>query len=232
MRPSPSRRPAVAATLAALVLAAPGLAGCAAMEPPQVSATGVDTLVSPLTTLDARDWSTTLDHPDLALDAVRSFDDGSTLQVAAGSVQVGGVATTALVDTAADGSTTTRLVAQDVEGNVWWLGLESSADPASDWLAGEDGAQAGLLLPASPRRGDGWATAGAGQAGESVSTVIATDAQLTLLDGAYSGVLVIETVDADGDTERQYYEPSLGLLAFTDGGVVVGAVDVLGAATG
>ena len=43
--------------------------------------------------------------------------------------------------------------AQDRRGNVWWFGREG------EWLAGEDGAQAGLAMPATPRLGDGWRAA-------------------------------------------------------------------------
>ena len=43
--------------------------------------------------------------------------------------------------------------AQDRHGNVWWFGREGV------WLAGEDGAEAGLAMPATPRVGDGWRAA-------------------------------------------------------------------------
>ena len=43
--------------------------------------------------------------------------------------------------------------AQDRHGNVWWFGREGV------WRAGEDGAEAGLAMPATPRVGDGWRAA-------------------------------------------------------------------------
>ena len=66
---------------------------------------------------------------------------------------VAGVATTAVTRTEPTGDQVVDYYAQDRRGNVWWFGREGV------WLAGEDGAQAGLAMPATPRLGDGWRAA-------------------------------------------------------------------------
>ena len=72
-------------------------------------------------------------------------------------VPVGDLPATAVETTTdpGDGTATvaTRLYAQDEDGNVWLVGVES--DEAS-WRAGKDGAEAGLAMPAHLRLGDGW----------------------------------------------------------------------------
>ena len=52
----------------------------------------------------------------------------------------------------------TRFYAQDDDGNVWVVGVESAS--GLSWQAGEDttDAEAGLAMPAHPRLGDGWLT--------------------------------------------------------------------------
>ncbi|MCL8025194.1 hypothetical protein [Nocardioides bruguierae] len=204
------------------------LGGCAWMEPPQVAEAGVDTLTSPLPDLGSRAWVEGLTHPDLAVPAAgTTFDDGSVLRLAEGTTDVDGVAASALVRTDADGATSTTYLAQDASGNVWWLGQDDSEDAAADWRAGEDGAEAGLLLPAEPRRGDGWATAGEAVPDAGVATVVSLDGQVVLADGAYSGALVVRTV-SDGASTTSYYLPGTGLVAYTAGSDVVGAVDPTG----
>ena len=66
---------------------------------------------------------------------------------------VAGVATTPVTRTEPTGDQVVDYYAQDRRGNVWWFGREGV------WLAGEDGAQAGLAMPATPRLGDGWRAA-------------------------------------------------------------------------
>ena len=66
---------------------------------------------------------------------------------------VAGVATTPVSRTEPTGDQVVDYYAQDRRGNVWWFGREGV------WLAGEDGAEAGLAMPATPRVGDGWRAA-------------------------------------------------------------------------
>ena len=81
---------------------------------------------------------------------------------------VAGVTTTVVSDvvTDADGQVveeTFDWFAQDRDGNVWYFGEDTTEyddrgrpDTAGSWEAGVDGAQAGLVMPATPRVGDGF----------------------------------------------------------------------------
>ncbi len=79
-------------------------------------------------------------------------------------VEVMGVAATAVIDTASVDSEvvegTTDWYAQDVDGNVWYLGEDTveyeggkAVSTAGAWDAGVDGAQPAIVMPAQPNVG-------------------------------------------------------------------------------
>ena len=160
------RRPRTGAALAAgLVL---GLAGCAGIgQPAPYDSPGINGLVIPTPTPAPDDFVEGVDNPWLALEpGTRStYDvnaDGRTIgridvEVLDRTVPVAGLDATA-VRTTTDlddraTSVVTRLYAEDRAGNVWWVGTDGEG---ASWRAGEDGAEAGLAMPADPRLGDGW----------------------------------------------------------------------------
>ena len=164
--PRAVRRPRVGAVLAAgLVL---GLTGCAGIgQPAPYDSPGINGLVIPTPTPAPDDFVAGVDNPWLALEpGTRSTydvsDDGRTIgridvEVLDRTVPVAGLDATA-VRTTTDlddraTSVVTRLYAEDRAGNVWWVGTDGEE---TSWRAGEDGAEAGLAMPADPRLGDGW----------------------------------------------------------------------------
>lgn len=149
--------------LAVLLAACLVAAGCTASEssPP----TGVDTLTIPTPDPSPDDFVAEVDNEWLPLPVGATWTYRVREEVAAYRLQVTvtegpevqGVATTAVrreprVSDRQLVSLTpsTDWYAQDRDGNVWWFGR------ADGWRAGESGAQAGLVMPAEPRFGDGF----------------------------------------------------------------------------
>ena len=193
-------------TVVALVLLIV-LAGCGTASAPSPP-TGVDELTIPTPTPDPADFVERVDNPWMPLETGRSWtydvvDVAGThplrVTVAPGP-DVDGVATTAQVSTE-QGRTTTDWFAQDRSGNVWWFGREG------EWRAGEDGAEAGLAMPAHPRVGDGFRTAYAAGVVEDVATVAETDGVASVPAGSYEDLVVIEVrsdLGSAGDLDRSF----------------------------
>ena len=206
------------AALAALTLAGAVLAGCGSASAPSPP-TGVDGLVIPTPDPDASDFVARVDNPwlPLAVGARWEYADpatgtvGLTLTVEAGP-SVDGVATTTLVRTGADGTVVRDLYAQDRAGNVWWFGREGQ------WRAGEEGAEAGLAMPAAPRLGDGFRTASAPGLSE-VATVEARDEEITVPLATYRRTVTLDVEDATG-VRTEVYARGVGLVRTDEAGLV------------
>ena len=140
--------------------------GCGGIgQPAPYDSQGIDGLVIPTPTPDPDDFTTAIDNAWLPLAPGSSWrydvtDDGTVIgtiesEVAATTTEIAGLTATAVeTTTRIDGEqVSTRFYAQDDEGNVWWLGADEGD---GSWRAGEDGAEAGLAMPAGPRLGDGW----------------------------------------------------------------------------
>ncbi len=170
LAPMPAPAPASRARLRLVATLVPlaTLAGCAGLgQPAAYDQPGINGLVIPTPTPHPDDFVDVVDNPWLALEPGKRWTyevtrDGGpagtiVVDVRDGTIPVGGLSATALEVTTdpGDGAATvvTRLYAQDDDGNVWLVGVESDADR---WRAGEDGAEAGLVMPAQPRLGDGW----------------------------------------------------------------------------
>lgn len=163
------RRAGAARTGARLITAGLVVAtatGCGGIgQPAPYDSQGIDGLVIPTATPDPDDFTAAIDNEWLPLTAGSSWrydvtDDGTTIgtietEVLDTTTEIAGLTATAVeTTTQIDGEqTSTRFYAQDDEGNVWWVGADE--DDLS-WRAGEDGAEAGLAMPAGPRLGDGW----------------------------------------------------------------------------
>lgn len=110
--------------------------------------------------------------------------------------------------------------AQDDTGTVWLLGEypeeyeEGVFVEAPSWLAGMNGAKAGIIMPADPRYGDrsysegwgpevGWTDRG---------RVLETGSRTCVPAGCYDGVLVIDEFNRDEPDAHQlkYYAPGIG----------------------
>ncbi|GAA5147983.1 hypothetical protein GCM10023340_21210 [Nocardioides marinquilinus] len=222
----PIARPAVA-VVAVLGLGA-GLAACgSAAEPSPPS--GVDELEVPTEAPDAADFTGgPVESPWLALDLAASYrtvDGTSVERTVAPGPEVAGVTTTAV---SLDG--TTDLLAEDDEGNVWWLGRESEdADGtgSATWLTGEDDVRAGLLVTRTPRVGDGYLAADLPGDDDPRVTVAGVDETVTLdVDGTateYDDVVVLELTDLygpAGSMVNALYSRDVGLVLLESAGGV------------
>lgn len=113
-----------------------------------------------------------------------------------------------------------RWYAQDTAGNVWGFGAQATSygvdgpDPEPSWEAGVDGAEAGLMMPATPRLGDGYLTAYRPEVVEDRARVVSLDEAAGVPAGAFDGLLELEQTSGldPGMVVRTYYAPGLGLV--------------------
>ncbi|MCR1784366.1 hypothetical protein KVF89_17625 [Nocardioides carbamazepini] len=216
-------RTRVPAAIAACLLALTGaLTACGSGSAPSPPS-GVDGLVVPTPDPDPADFVADVDNPWFPLVPGTRWeyaDEGSgqpalVLTVEAGERLDGpeGIATTTLVRTRADGVVARDRYAQDRSGNVWWLGREGV------WQAGESGAEAGLVMPARPRFGDGFRTALAPGQSE-VATVRALGEEITVPLATYDRTVEIEVTDAAGAARTEVYARGIGLVWTDEAGLV------------
>lgn len=200
------------AALAPLVLG-----GCSSASDP-IAAAGVDELVVPTPTPQPSDFVARIDNPWFPLEPggrlTYSDQDGARVvaSVVVGPV-VAGVATTA-VTTLTTGTAVTGQgpaerrtddYAQDARGDVWWFGREGV------WRAGEDGAEAGLVMAAVPRVGDGYVLADAPPALRASATVVSVDATATTPAGRWTDVVVLEVVSGSDPQRVQRISSARGV---------------------
>ena len=213
--------------LLGLMLLLGGCGSASVSSPPA----GVDELVVPTPSPDPDDFVTGVDNPWLSLPAGRTWtydvvdvDGTHRLTVTVGDgPEIAGVATTARISAEADEGST-DYYAQDTDGNVWWFGR------AGEWQAGEDGAQAGLAMPADPRVGDGYRTAYQSGVVETVATVRSLKGSATVLAGSYDDLLVTrETSDLEpGRSLERSWAQGVGLVVEDRAGRVVRLREVSG----
>src|SRR4051794_10018787 len=161
---------AVAALLGATLV---GLLGACGASPTPLGPSGVDGLTIPTPSPDPADFRDGVDNawfplaPGTVWTYRRDTATRSATVVAAvmpATREIAGVATTGVRwQVPRPGRRVTVLVrwyAEDRAGNVWWFGQEVRRGLLVDdlarrsWVAGEDGAEAGLVLSADPRVGD------------------------------------------------------------------------------
>lgn len=193
-----------------------GTGGCAGLgQPAPYDSVGINGLEIPTPSPAPDDFVDTVDNPWLALEPGASWRyavtaDGESVgtieaQVVDGSSQVAGLATTAVrTTTEIDGSTEveTRSYAQDRDGNVWLLAVES--DTELSWEAGVDSAEAGLAMPALPRLGDGWLAFRVPNFLEARTSIEEQSSEM------------VQTRDEADTTTRSTYESGVGLTGVED----------------
>jgi hypothetical protein len=206
------RRLARLTTPAVLAVA---LAGCAGIgQPAPYDSTGINGLVIPTPTPDASDFVAGVDNPWLPLeplatwryDVAEAGREVGTIdaEVLGGTTEVAGLPATSLrLSTTIDGDTEeeTRFYAQDEDGNVWLVGIDSSG---LSWRAGQGGAEAGLAMPARPRLGDGWLT---------YAVPGLPQASTRIEDQSRE---MVQTQSEAGTTTRNVYEKGVGLVSIED----------------
>lgn len=190
------------------------LAGCGTASAPSPPA-GVDELTIPTPSPDPDDFVATVDNPWFPLEVGDSWVYAVTDATGAHRMrvtvepgpQVAGVATTSRVTTEPSG-VVTDWFAQDDRGNVWWFGR------AGSWRAGEDGAEAGVAMPARPRIGDGYRTGYEPGVVEDTARVVSLDESAAVAAGSYDGLLLVEQHSAlePGATAELSYGRDIGLV--------------------
>ncbi len=220
-RTTPTVRHRVLIALVALALAA---TGCGVGAPRSIDPSGIDGLEIPTPSPDSGDFVDRIENPRLPLavgsewtyERTRLTGRAATITVTvpAATREIDGVVTTPVTTTVAGRAerrgaraSSTEYFAQDRAGNVWAFG-------ADDWLAGVDGAEAGLVMPALPRVGDGFRQGYAAGVAESHSEVldVATSAQ----SGTQGWDDVVEIRETDPLAPRRdalrFYAPGVGLV--------------------
>jgi hypothetical protein len=154
-------------------------------------------------------FSTTIDNPFLPFlpgtrMVYRSTDAGETgrevVRVTTRTRLVDGVRVRVVRDRAYAGGQlvedTRDFYAQDRRGNVWYFGentktLENGtvASTKGSWLAGRNGADAGIVMEAHPKVGDTYSQEDAPGVAEDRAKVLSLDAAATVPYGSFTGLL-------------------------------------------
>jgi hypothetical protein len=217
-----------------LVLGAGVLVGCGA-SPAPLGPSGIDGLTIPTPSPDPHDFTARVDNPWFPLTPGTRWTyrryTATSLDTLLATVlptprRVDGLAATAVrfVVPRPHARTTfaaVRWYAQDAAGNVWWLGQRVGrtfpVDPLAtrSWVAGRHGAEAGLVMPAHPRIGDGFANGFQSGVMERRSTVMSLETAVALPRGKYDRT--VQTRDRSGLAPtlevQSYYAPGVGLVA-------------------
>jgi hypothetical protein len=189
--------------------------------------------------LDPADFVTNIDNPYLPLspgkrwvyeDVEDDEDERVEVVVTSDRKQILGISAIVVRDTVtADGELvedTYDWFAQDREGNVWYLGEESTeyqdgevVSTAGSWQAGVDGAQAGIVMLADPTVGQVYRQEFYPGEAEDMAEVVRRGASESVAVGEFDHLVVIrEWNPLEPDVvEEKYFAPGIGQIL----GVVV-----------
>ena len=115
--------------------------------------------------------------------------------------------------------------AQDTDGNVWYFGESSKqiedgevASTEGSWLAGENGAKPGIIMPASPRVGDSFAQENAPHIAQDQAKIVSLQGHVVVPFGTFGELLQTrETSPLEpGAAELKFYSPGIGLVKSQD----------------
>lgn len=222
--PRAVRRPRTAGRRAARALGALaitlGTAGCAGLgQPEPYDSPGINGLEIPTPSPAPDDFVAGVDNPWLPLEPLATWhydvtEGGRTVgsidvEVLSGTTELAGLSATAVrttTDIGDDSEDETRFYAQDVDGNVWLVAVDSTT--GLSWRAGEGGAEAGLAMPAYPRLGDGWLAYHVPGLPEATTTVEDQSRDMVQTREAGRG-------EAD-TTTRNVYAAGVGLVSVED----------------
>jgi hypothetical protein len=209
------------------------LTGCGSASEPSAPS-GVDELVIPSPSLDPADFVESIDNPWLPLVPgsewqYRGTSDGEletiTVTVLDETREIQGVTATVVQEIVRDRDgevveDTLDWFAQDADGNVWYLGEDTTeydgGQPSakSSWEAGVGGAQAGLAMPARPRVGDGYRMEYLEGEAEDQAEVVDLEGSASVPYGDLTDLLEIEdsTLLEPGVVESKLYARDIGLV--------------------
>jgi hypothetical protein len=225
-----TRRPKLLVMAAVLPLLVAGCGSAPQKSPP----TGVDGLRIPTPSADPDDFVEGVDNPYLPLrpgsrwvyESAGADPETTTVTVTEDTREVQGVTTTVVHDVVRDSEGTVvedtfDWFAQDTAGNVWYFGEDTTEyddrgrpDDSGSWEAGVDGAQAGVVMLAEPRVGDGYQQEfNPGQA-EDRAEVLSRDESVNVAFDSFTDVLQTQdtTPLEPGLVEQKYYAPGVGLI--------------------
>jgi hypothetical protein len=233
-----TRRPAplvVRAVRAAVLVLGAGLLGGCGGSPTPVGTAGIDGLTIPTPHPAPDDFADHVVNRWFPLAAgtrwiYRRYTptslDTLVATVLPGHTTVEGVATTAVRFTIRrpSGGTTfaaVRWYGEDTAGNVWWFGQRVGrtfpVDPlaTASWVAGRQGAKAGLVMPAHPRVGDGFANGSEPGTMERRSTVVTVDASVALPKGEYHHAVQTRDLSplAPIRIVQTFFAPGIGMVS-------------------
>src|SRR5258705_4643649 len=112
--------------------------------------------------------------------------------------------------------------AQDEQGNVWYLGEDTThflpngkADTSGSFLAGVDGAQPGIIMEASPQIPDAYRQESYTGQAEDTAWVVGTSGSVSVPDGKLRNVLTtLESTRIEpGAVDEKVYGPGLGIVS-------------------
>jgi len=185
---------------------------------------------------DPGDFVTTIDNPLFPLEPGTTFyyegeSDGEAMSdvmyVTHDTIQILGITCTVVSDQVfdADGNLaedTLDYYAQDSDGNVWYMGedteeLDADGNVISTegtWRAGVDGAEAGLIMPAHPKKGDHYRQEYLEGEAEDMAKVQDEDGSASVPYGAFDHLLVTKEWSPLelGVTELKYYAEDVGFV--------------------
>jgi hypothetical protein len=115
--------------------------------------------------------------------------------------------------------------AQDTDGNIWYLGEDTAEfengkvdTREGSWEAGVDGAQPGVIMPATPEQGMSYRQEYYQGKAEDNGEVLALGRSASVPAGDYDGLLqTADTTPLEPDVlEHKYYARDLGLVLTVD----------------
>jgi hypothetical protein len=235
------RRGGIASHPAALVLvsvvALGAVSGCGA-DPAHLGPTGVDGLTIPTPSPGPADFDTHAQNDWFPLGqgtrwTYRQYLPTGTRELVATvlptSRRIAGIDTTAVrwqvLQRGRARIAMVRWYAVDSAGNVWWFGQRLAPraprlDPlaTASWQAGVAGAQAGVVLTARPRVGDGYYNARQSRVVQRRSTVVSITAVVSTVQRTYRDTVATQDLSslAPLHVVQSYYGRGLGLVAQQD----------------
>ena len=184
--------------------------------------------------LDPVNFVTVIDNPYFPLPVGRKLvyqgvRDGQTqtdtVTVTDQKKLILGIQTTVVDDVATHGSTvlekTFDFYAQDKQGNVWYLGEDTTAflpngktDTSGSFVAGINGAQPGIIMEANPQIPDAYRQECAAGEAEDTAWVVNTTGSVSITYGKVRDVL--STLEATriehGAYDEKVYGPGIGIV--------------------
>jgi hypothetical protein len=227
--PTHARRPFLAVLAAALV------AGCGGGAGPATSAASSD-LIDPgdggdyRVELNPADFVTGIDNPWFPLQVGSRWAyedvDGALIEVVVTPEMktIAGVSATVVRVTESRGDSiledTFDWYAQDRDGNVWYLGEDTTANrggsstTAGSWEAGVDGAQPGIVMKADPEIGQVYRQEFYLGHAEDMAEVVRVDESVVVPFSEFQGVLVTKEWSPlePAVLEEKFYARGVGLI--------------------